>query len=443
MEPPFSLDAVLPIVSDISDWAWANLFVPATAYQAGLIVAAFIAAHYISIPIRKQLKAYINARPARDARPFVYQLIDEIDDLVLPIIWALLQWAIEYGFLLLELPNALITLTTRLITAWIVIRLATSFLRSSFWSRVVAITVWIIAALSLVGWLDYTRDFLDGLSVELGEIRVSALSVFNGLISLAILLWIATLVTRLIDQQVDQSRSLTPSIKVLVRKITRIVAIGLAVVLALGGAGIDLTALTIFSGALGIGIGFGLQKIVANFISGIILLLDKSVKPGDNIVVGDTFGWIDKLNARYVSVITRDGTEHLIPNEDLITLPVENWSYTNRLLRLRIPVGISYGSDVRRAMELCEEAANETDRIVDQPAPRCHLIGFGDSAVDLEIRVWIEDPQNGRGPVVTECLLGVWDKFHENGIEFPFPQRDVHVKIDDDQVQGLASALKS
>ena len=443
MEPPISLDSIMPILSDLSDWAWANLFVPATAYQAGLILLSFVAAYYISIPIRKQFKAYIQARPARDSKPFVFQMIDEIDDLVLPIIWALLQWVIEYIYVAAELPHALISLTTRLITAWIVIRLATSFLRSAFWSRVVAITVWCIAALSLVGWLEYTRDFLDGLSVELGEIRISALSVFNGLISLAILLWVATLITRLIDQQVDQSKSLTPSIKVLVRKITRIVAIGLAVVLALGGAGIDLTALTIFSGALGIGIGFGLQKIVANFISGIILLLDKSVKPGDNIVVGDTFGWIDKLNARYVSVITRDGTEHLIPNEDLITLPVENWSYSNRLLRLRIPVGISYGSDVRLAMELCEEAAQETDRIVDQPVPRCHLVGFGDSSVDLEIRVWIEDPQNGRGPVVTQCLLGVWDKFHEKGIEFPFPQRDVHFKIDDDQARGLAEALKS
>ena len=436
-----SLDAVMSVLSDVGDWAVANLFIPATAYQAGLILAAFVVAHYLSIPIRKQFKSYIEARPARDSKPFVFQLIDEIDDLVMPIIWVLLQWAIAYVYVQFEFPDALIALTTRLVTAWIAIRLATSFLRSAFWSRVVAITVWCIAALSLVGWLGYTRDFLDGLAVQLGDVRISALSVVDGVISLAILLWVATLLTRLIDQQVDQSKSLTPSIKVLVRKITRIVAIGLAIVLALGGAGIDLTALTIFSGALGIGIGFGLQKIVANFISGIILLLDKSVKPGDNIVVGETFGWIDKLNARYVSVITRDGTEHLIPNEDLITQPVENWSYTNRLLRLRIPVGVSYGSDIRRAIELCEQAAQETDRIMENPAPRCHLTGFGDSSVDLEIRVWIEDPQNGRGPIVTDCLLKVWDKFHDNGIEFPFPQRDVHLKLDDDKVKDLSALL--
>jgi len=443
MDGSFDFQALSAFIARAAEWAQSELFVSATAYQAGLIVAAFALAYGIARPFQIRVQAYLKQRSERPKRQFFNQLVDEVDDLLLPIIWALLQWLIAYVYIQFDYPDTLISLTTSLITAWIVIRLATSFLRSAFWSRVVAVTVWFIAALNILGWLDYTQSFLDGLALQLGDIRISALSIVNGLISLAILLWFAVFLTRLIDQQVENSQSLTPSVKVLISKISRIVAIGLAVILALGGAGIDLTALTIFSGALGIGIGFGLQKIVGNFISGIILLLDKSVKPGDNIVVGDTFGWIDKLNARYVSVITRDGTEHLIPNEDLITQPVENWSFTNRLLRLRIPVGISYGSDVRRALELCEAAANETDRIIERPAPRCHLTGFGDSSVNLEIRVWIDDPQNGRGPVVTECLLKVWDKFHENGIEFPFPQRDVHFKIDDEQAKGLAAALNS
>jgi len=443
MQGSFDFEALSALVSRAGEWAQTELLVPFTAYQAGLIAIAFVLAYCIAKPFHNRVEAYLARRRDRSDRQFFNQLVDEVDDLLLPIIWALLQWLIAYVYVQFDYPDTLISLTTSLITAWIVIRLATSFLKSAFWSRVVALTVWFIAALNILGWLEFTRAFLDGLALQLGDVRISALSVVNGLISLAILLWIAVFLIRLIDQQVESSNTLTPSIKVLISKISRIAAIGLAIILALGGAGINLTALTVFSGALGIGIGFGLQKIVGNFISGIILLLDKSVKPGDNIVVGDTFGWIDKLNARYVSVITRDGTEHLIPNEDLITQPVENWSFTNRLLRLRIPVGISYGSDVRRAIELCEEAASETDRIIDRPAPRCHLRGFGDSAVNLEIRVWIDDPQNGRGPVVTECLLKVWDKFHDNGIEFPFPQRDVHVKIDDQQARGLAAALKS
>ena len=164
------------------------------------------------------------------------------------------------------------------------------------------------------------------------------------------------------------------------------------------------------------------------FISGIILLLDKSIKPGDVIAIGDTYGWVKSLNARYVSLETRDGVEHLIPNEELIITRVENWSFSNSRIRLRIPVGVHYNSDVRKAVKLCVEAASQPERILDEPKVVCHLKGFGDSSVDLEIRAWIGDPQNGRSSVINEILLGVWDKFHEHGIEIPYPQRDIHFK---------------
>ncbi|CAN0600555.1 unnamed protein product, partial [Laminaria digitata] len=166
-----------------------------------------------------------------------------------------------------------------------------------------------------------------------------------------------------------------------------------------------------FGGALGVGIGFGLQKIVSNFISGIILLMDKSIKPGDTIGVAGTYGWIQSLGARYVSVITRDGIEHLIPNEELIVTRVENWSFSGKRIRLRAPVGISYNSDPRKAMALCIEATEGIERIIEYPKPVCQLTEFGDSSVNLEIRFWIRDPQNGTGNVKTQVLLGVWDRF--------------------------------
>jgi small-conductance mechanosensitive channel len=144
--------------------------------------------------------------------------------------------------------------------------------------------------------------------------------------------------------------------------------------------------------------------------------------------VGETFGWINHLSARYVSVITRDGIEHLIPNEVLITERVENWSYSDNLVRLKLPIGISYKADVRLAMALCVEAAKTTPRILENPEPRCLLKGFGDSSVDLELRVWIDDPPNGRSNVLSDVLLGVWDRFHEQGVEIPFPQRDLHLR---------------
>jgi small-conductance mechanosensitive channel len=160
----------------------------------------------------------------------------------------------------------------------------------------------------------------------------------------------------------------------------------------------------------------------------VILLLDRSVKPGDVIAVGASYGWIDSLGARYVSVVTRDGIEYLIPNEELITSRVENWSYSNNLLRLRAPIGISYGADVRHAMRLCLDAARAAPRVLAQPEPACLLTGFGDSSVELELCFWIDDPQAGTSNVRSAVLLGVWDRFHEHGIEIPLPQRDLHIR---------------
>ncbi|MDP2758138.1 MAG: mechanosensitive ion channel, partial [Desulfurivibrionaceae bacterium] len=195
---------------------------------------------------------------------------------------------------------------------------------------------------------------------------------------------------------------------------------------------------TVFTGAVGVGIGFGLQKIFSNLISGIILLLDKSIKPGDVITVGETYGWVNSLGARYTSLIAPDGKEFLIPNEDLITQQVENWSFSNSTVCLRIPVGIAYSSDVRKAMALCEEAARQTARIIQDPPPRCLLVAFGESSVDLELGAWISDPANGVKNVKSDVLLKIWETFQKEGMEIPFPQRDVHLKTMPPGTEGMA-----
>lgn len=198
--------------------------------------------------------------------------------------------------------------------------------------------------------------------------------------------------------------------------------------MALDAMDIDLSALTVMSGAIGLGLGFGLQKVVSNFISGIILLMDNSIKPGGVIEIEGTYGWINNLRARYASVITRDGTEHLIPNEDLITQKVTNWSFTDNLVRQRIPIGVSYGAAPHHCIEIVLEAAHSIERILKEHAPACLLTGFGDSSVDLELRIWIADPANGVANVKSAVLLKVWDSFKANGIEIPFPQRDLHIR---------------
>jgi small-conductance mechanosensitive channel len=162
-------------------------------------------------------------------------------------------------------------------------------------------------------------------------------------------------------------------------------------------------------------------------VSGLILLLDRSIKPGDVIEIDGTYGWINSLRARYASVITRDGKEHLIPNEDLITNRVINWSFSDRNVRVRVPIGISYNANPRKAIELCLDAANSTNRTLKNPPPKCLLRGFGDNSVDLELRFWIDDPSNGVGNVRSEVLLAIWDRLQEAGIEIPFPQRDINI----------------
>jgi small-conductance mechanosensitive channel len=223
-------------------------------------------------------------------------------------------------------------------------------------------------------------------------------------------------------------RAESPFLRVLVSKALRIVLIGLAILIAIRSVGIDVTALTVLGGAIGLGIGFGLQKIVGNLVSGVILLLDKSIKPGDVIGVAGTYGWVTGLGGRYVSVVTRDGIEHLIPNETLITERVENWTHSDENTRLRIPVGVHYRSDIRQAMAICIEAARTTERVLTNPAPACLLQGFGDSSVDLEVRFWIKDAVHGISNVKSEILLKIWDGLHESGIEIPYQQRNLHLR---------------
>jgi small-conductance mechanosensitive channel len=208
----------------------------------------------------------------------------------------------------------------------------------------------------------------------------------------------------------------------------KIALISLALVIGLNAVGIDLTALAVFSGAVGVGLGFGLQKIVSNFVSGIILLVEQSIKPGDVIEVGHTYGCVSSLGARYASVHGRDGKEYLIPNETLITNQVVNWSYSSSLLRLDIKFGVGYGCDLREVRRLAVEAARQTRRVIASPTPVCHITEFGDNAVNLLLRFWIEDPANGVKNVTGDIYLALWDAFQQHGIELPYPQREIRIR---------------
>ena len=293
----------------------------------------------------------------------------------------------------------------------------------------------IIAAIALVaataGTLGGMEPLIEGLrnvGFSIGTRRFSLLGVINSIVVVVVLFVVARIANRIVVHSVGRLHALDMSQRVLLQKLASITVVVIAGLLGIDLLGIDLTALTVFSGAVGLAVGFGLQKTFGNLIAGLILLMDRSVKPGDVIVVGDTFGAVSKIGVRAVSVVTRDGKEHLIPNEQLMTEPVENWSYSSRNVRIHIPVGVGYGSDLPKAQKLMIEAATAAARVLVDPKPSVWLKSFGDNSVDHDILVWIADPELGVGNVRSDILNRVWVLFQDNAIEIPFPQRDVHIR---------------
>jgi small-conductance mechanosensitive channel len=288
--------------------------------------------------------------------------------------------------------------------------------------------VWLGVALYLLDWLGPTLQLLDAAAVEFGERRFSIL---DGLLLLgvtAILLLIGGLLSGVLERRLMALDGLSIGVRVGVAKVLRFVLILIALLIALNVVGINLTSLAVFSGALGVGLGFGLQRIASNFISGFILIMDRSIRPGDVITVGDSFGWVQALHARYVVVRNRDGVDTLIPNENLIISEVINWSYADTSVRLKVPVQISYEDDPAVAMALMVELARKHPRVESEPPPVARLMAFGESGLDLELRVWIKDPQDGINNIRSDLNLAIWQAFKQASITIPYPQRDLHVR---------------
>jgi small-conductance mechanosensitive channel len=407
-------------------WFASNLLTPGTVLQAVAAAVALLLGFILAAPAGRVLKKrfqglYQGVGPgARLVRVLVRQL-----PYLIALVFVWIGWAVNTR---LGADDAIFRLASNLLTAWIVIRFAAAFVLSRFWARIIAFLAWTLAALNILGLLGPALGLMDGAAFNLGEVRVSLLTVAKAALLLLVLIRVGSWLSNLTEARLAGVSELTPSARVLIGKLVKVVVFALVFMIALNSVGIDLTALAVFSGAVGVGVGFGLQKVVGNLISGFILLMDKSIKPGDVIEIGDVYGWIKSLRARYASVVTRDGKEFLIPNEDLITTQVVNWSFSDRKIRLKLPVGVSYSSDVHKAMDIVKEAAKVSDRVLEDPNPIVLLMGFGDSSVDMELRFWISDPQNGVHNVKGRIYLEIWDRFKEHGIEIPFPQRDLHVR---------------
>jgi small-conductance mechanosensitive channel len=322
----------------------------------------------------------------------------------------------------------LLLIAARLATAWALISVLSRVIQSRSLARIVAVGGWIVAALIIVGWLEPAKNLLHSAGFVIGDRRLSLLTLLYGLVILAVALWFSSVAGPVMEQRLRSSTLLTPSAQVLTAKFARAAMIVAAVAMALSAVGFDLTVLTVFSGAFGLGLAFSLQKVASNLMSGVIILMDRSIKPGDVIQLGSTFGWISTLRARYVSVVTRDGAEYLIPNETFVTEQVINWSYTDRRIRQEVRFGVTYDCDPHAVRRFTAAAVAKVARVLPVPEPVCHLVEFGDSSLNFVLRFWIEDPEEGLMNVKGQAMLAVWDALKEHGVAIPYPHREIIVR---------------
>jgi small-conductance mechanosensitive channel len=321
----------------------------------------------------------------------------------------------------------LLAVAAKLAFAWLIIRLVTSVIRNPFMVRLVSLSAWLVAALSILGQLDATIEALDSVSVVLGGLRLTPLLLIKLAVLLAVALWLTNIASNFVESRITQSGDLTPSIQVLLVKMIRLGLMVFAVAVVMSAVGINLSALAIFSGAAGVGIGFGLQKIVANFISGIILLADKSVKPGDLVTIGDSTGRISAMKTRYISVAAGDGREFLIPNEDLVTQKVVNWTYTDKNTLVKVNFGTNYDADPRLVCKLAADVAAAIPRAIRGKPPNCILVEFTEAGMKFSLTFWIADP-DGMDNVKSEAMLSLWDVFKREGIRVPYPVREIRIR---------------
>jgi len=333
-------------------------------------------------------------------------------------------------------PTGLLHPAMILAGALAVIRMGVYVLRHSFspggplkaWEGVLTVTIWTLVALHILGWLPWVQELLDDYAIDFGKLRISLLNVVSFVLSIAIMLLVALWLASAIRNRVASSRVLDDSMKIALSKLVKFVLLTFAVLAAMMAAGIDITAFAVFGGALGVGLGLGLQRVVSNFVSGFILVFEGSIRPGDIISFQETYGTVKSLHTRHVVIRTRDGLDILVPNENLLNSDITNWSYEgDRKIRLRLPVQISYNDQPEQAMQRLDRLALTHARVLPEPPPQTFLLGFGDNGVNLELRVWIDDPDM-RGKIRTEIYLKIWEDFHAAGISFPFPQRDVYIK---------------
>jgi small-conductance mechanosensitive channel len=331
----------------------------------------------------------------------------------------------------------------QLATALLLVRFAIYVLRQLLgpkswvhhWEGRLTLILWLAFAFQLVGWFEAIEAFLDSIDLLPGTAEFTLWSLIKGVVVVTAFVVITSIISRAIEARVMAMENVAMSTRIGITKFAYFFLVSLGVLLGVNAAGVDLTTLTVLTGALGFGLGFGLQAIASNFVSGFVLLMDKSIKPGDVIsFTGHTgtstenFGWVQELRGRYVVVRDRDGVDTLVPNQHLITNPVINWSYSDRRVRLKLPVRISYRDDPELALRVLVEATDGNQRVLHEPPPVSRLMQFSENGMDLELRFWISDPQNGVNNVRSDVNRAIWRLFRQHNITIPVAQQEIHMR---------------
>ncbi len=333
-------------------------------------------------------------------------------------------------------PPFFISIAVPLMLALALIRLLVYALRELFgapaWmpasERVISFTMWGLVLLYFSGVLPELRDELDAIAIPVGSKHVSVFEILKGAVVVVLVIAGTLWVSSLLEQRLARAAHLDSNVRVVLGKFIRALLLALGVLFALEAVGIDLTLLTVFGGALGVGIGLGLQKLASNYIAGFTILLDGSIRLGDMITVDGRYGIVTRVTSRYVVVRSLDGIEAIVPNETLVTTTVLNHTYTSKEVRLAVPVQVSYDSDVDRALQLMEQAALAEPRVTRAPnAPASFVVRFAESGIDLELGVWIGDPEKGQGDLKSSLYRAIWRSFNAHGIRIPFPQREMRI----------------
>ena len=419
------METIVSIYKTFLEWSLSQLSAPDIYIQFSILALAFIFSWFLFRFLENAFTRALDHLPLPDR---LKGTVRNLKRLLIPATTVLLLFPLQVlsGQGVIPFDFSIGEAAISLLLAWIIVRVLVQFIQNKAIRGILVPVIWLVAAFSILGVMDEVSAVLDAAGVDIGKQRISALTLTKGLLAICFLIYLANLVSSLLENKVNRTESFSNVSKVLLIKTIRIGLITLAILIGVTTAGIDLSLLAVFSGALGLGIGFGLQKGISNLFSGFLLFLDKSIKPGDVIELQNgAFGWVAHMGGRFTEIVTRDNKSFLIPNEDFITQPVVNWSHGNSLIRIEVKFGVSYESDPRLVKQLVEDAACKPDRVVAHPAPVCHLVAFGDSSVDFSLRFWITDAHEGLTNVRSAVMFGIWDAFKENDIAIPYPHREV------------------